>query len=392
MNVLIFQPGTRHLRYACYSLGKAETRGNGLSRVVKDYRQGGDDQQVMAELVSEIWEEANKGGRIAAIAMEVAYGGLEFTGPAVVNDAVLERLGRIAGQSPLRLPVVISLARACRRVLPDVPVVLTFQTAFFADLPVREHSYGVAPELSDRLRLRRYGYYGLYHDSACSSLVHQHKDRGALRSISICLDNQTELAAVVGRRPVLVTSGATPLEGLPGRTTAGQLDPSIVLMLARKLKWGPEQINRMLTQQSGLLGMTGRRVTMQTLFASKSAAGQPSGCGELAQSETPPAVEPAVPGNHDGASPGLQLARHVMQYRILLACGSAVAAMGGLDEIVFSGRFAQAGRVLGPWLKEKLSAYRPLAAANWHIHDHSLERIMAELTSTSLAKPEDQAA
>ena len=282
--------------------------------------------------------------------------------PCVLADeAVLEQLSSQAGQAPLHLPVVISLVRACQHVLPQMPVILTFQSAFFADLPARERSYGLDPDMAARLGLQRTGQYGLYHAAACSHLVHLHKDEAKPpRIISICLDHQNELAAVLGRRPLLVTSGATTLEGLPGLTTTGEMDPSITLTLARELKWGPEQINRVLTQESGLRGLAGEPVTTLALFRSRANSSK--------------------------------LARDVMQYRLLLACGSAIAAMGGVDEIIFTGRYAEAGNRLGPWLCERLTRSRGMGNVSWRLCAQSLEQIVAELTVTTLAVSTDQAA
>ena len=209
---------------------------------------------------------------------------------------------------------------------PNTPAVLLFETAFFAELPRRESAYGIDQELSETLGLRRYGYYGLLHEAACEYAAREHRSRrprSTGRALSICLEAHPEVAAVIGRRPLMCTSGATPLEGIPGHSSCGELDPSIALMLARKLKWGPEQINTVLTQQSGLMGLVGRPVMLDDVLAAEA--------GDL---------EPA---------------KNLLQNRILMACGAGMAAMGGVDDIVFSGRFASAGLTLGPWLRDRLT-------------------------------------
>jgi acetate kinase len=121
-----------------------------------------------------------------------------------------------------------------------------------------------------------------------------------------------------------------------------------VLMLARKQNWGPEQINTVLTQQSGLFGLVGHPVMLDDVFA-------------------PEPVD-------------MELARSVLESRILSACGAGMAAMGGVDSIVFSGRFAQVGRILGPWLKARLTfrggnEQRP---PNWLCFDESLDAVLSE--------------
>jgi acetate kinase len=156
----------------------------------------------------------------------------------------------------------------------------------------------------------------------------------------------------------MCTSGATPLEGIPGHSSCGELDPSIVLMLARKLKWGPEQINTVLTQQSGLMGLVGRPVMLDDVLATEA--------GDL---------EPA---------------KNLLQNRILMACGAGMAAMGGVDHIVFSGLFASAGLTLGPWLRDRLTfrggnENRPL---EWLCFTESLDQVMARKAEIFLLESE----
>ena len=158
---------------------------------------------------------------------------------------------------------------------------------------------------------------------------------GPTRTLSFCLEPQPEIAAIIGYRPVMVTSGATPLEGLPGETTCGEIDPTIILMMARSLGWGPQQINDVLTRQSGLRGLLGR----------------PASMGEVLESSNWSAKGARLPKAVDGT---LGAARNILAYRALLAAGAAVAAMGGLDRIVLTGRYADKGRPLGRWLAERL--------------------------------------
>lgn len=234
-------------------------------------------------------------------------------------------------------------------------MVLFFETAFFSRLPRRESTYGIDRDVSESLALRRHGYHGIYHEAACAYAARERNTPPrAGRVLSICLEPHPEIAAVLGNHPIMCTSGATPLEGLPGHTSCGELDPSIVLMLARKMKWGPEQINTVLTQQSGLLGLAGCPVMLDDIFA-------------------PEAVD-------------MELARAVLESRILSACGAGMAAMGGVDSIVFSGRFVQVGQILGPRIATRLTfrggnEHRP---PQWLCFTESLDRVLAERTEIAL--------
>jgi acetate kinase len=238
---------------------------------------------------------------------------------------VLRKLQRLVPQAPLHTPALVALVEACQTAFPRTPVVLVFETAFFAGLPERERLYAVDQDLTKTPGLRRFGYHGILHAAACQQVARERKKLGfkkPARVLSICLEARPELAAVLGNRPLMVTSGATPLEGLPGQTTCGELDPSLVLMLAQKKGWGPEQINTVLTQESGWFGLVGRRTSLEEVLSPR-------------RSEC-------------------QLARKILQYRCLLACGAGLSALGGVDVIAFSGRCARAGVGLGLWLKKQL--------------------------------------
>jgi len=279
------------------------------------------------------------------IAIRVAFGGHLFSSVAVVDEDVLSRLHKLIPGAPLHIPALLALLEACGIRYSGVPVVLIFETAFFADLPERESTYGIDSALAESLRLRRSGYHGIFHQAASGIGAPE-------RILSICLEPQPEVAAIMSGRPVMVTGGSTPLEGLPGQSTCGEIDPTIILALAQDLKLGTEQIDLLLTHDSGLRAL-----------------GDPSATvGEVLKS-------------NDESN---RLARDVLRYRMLLAVGAAQAAMGGIDEIVFSGRFADAGTSLMPWIESKLARFPVKSAhriASRFVTD-SLLRIVSDIAGS----------
>jgi acetate kinase len=385
---LILNPSPRRLEYSLFPHGGRKPVAAGT--VSWNFAQPDEVRKGLDQAIAQCSAKDAAGPQ--AVCIRIAHGGAFFRKAAVVNDQVLKDLNALTPAAPLHIPLALSIIKVLRRTLPAVPIVLAFDTAFFASLPAREHLYGLDPHALGHGPHRRYGYHGLYHQAACAGAAYAKVGRTTVppaggtgilpvssmgvppmsptgvspvsprpaKVISICMEPRPEIAAVCGASPVMVTSGATPLEGLPGETSCGELDPSIVLALARKLKWGPEQINAVLTNQSGVAALAGRRITLQTLFTPRSP---------------------------------YRLARDVMRYRILLACGSAIAAMGGLDAIVFSGRYANIAQTsLGNWLVKKLTWHVGAPAVTVHVLHDRLDQILAEVTVAAIGQTQVQTA
>ncbi len=350
MNLLVLQPALRNLAYSCFPTGQREARWSG--------QVGPGPDGAMARVEEEC--RARGGFEPHVLALRVPYGGAAFAEPVLADDSTAARLRALSAEAPLHIPHVLSTLKACGHVYPDRPVVLVFETSFFTRLPAREHHYGLDPQLSEELGLRRYGFHGLLHEAACERAGRHPAAAGnpPSRILSICLEPRPEVAAVLGLQPLTTTSGATPLEGIPGETTCGDLDPSIVLSLSRERKWGPEQIDKVLTRESGLRALAGRAVTVSQVLQAK--------------------------------APDIEQARDVLRYRILLACGAGIAALGGLDVIVFSGRYASAGKELGPWLEAKLKAARATERpVPFHIFPDPVDRVIADLAVATLLRREE---
>lgn len=276
-----------------------------------------------------------------------------------ITDAVAAQIDSLIPSAPLHLPRVLAAIAEAAATWPNVPLFLVSDTAFFADLPAREHTYGLDPALAARFGERRTGYHGLLHEAACRFVRRALRGSGPDKIISICLEPKPEAAAVLNGRPVMVTGGATPLEGLPGETACGEIDPSLVLTLAEKLDCGPERINDILARESGLCGLVGRKAKLGDV---------------LSRNE-----------------PAHRQAREVFRYRLLLACGAAVAAMSGLDALVFSGRYVEAARKTAPWLISRLQRAAGCGQRKpaWRLFTEPVEKIAAE-QAAFLREPMDR--
>ncbi len=181
---------------------------------------------------------------------------------------------------------------------------------------MRETTYALPSDAGGAAR--RWGFHGLYHEAAVAEFEQHFPHKRPARLLSICLESQPEVAALVGRSPLMVTSGSTPVEGLPGERNCGEIDPAIALALAADATLGPERANIVLTQESGFLGMLGWTATLGEVLTLKRAR--------------------------------VARVRAQLLYRMLLAAGSGLAALEDLDRVVFSGRYAGHGDVVARYL------------------------------------------
>lgn len=348
MKTLVFSQYKDKIRYAFFTSGKRNAVLNGE----EEFNWDDETRRDCLDNIRSVLPDKPQ-----LIALRALFGGMLFEGPATVSPDSIEKLESLITQAPLHTPRLLALLDTCRQVFWGTPAALVFDTSFFTSLPEREHSYGLDPEIIKKLNIRRYGYHGIYHEAACAHAAKLLRNAGKNsqpRIISICLQPKPEIAALRGHNPIMVTSGATPLEGLPGQTSCGDLDPSVVLTIAEKKGWGPERIDRMLTRESGLLGLTGENVSLDEILSSSKNKNK--------------------------------LAREILEHRILLACGSAKAALGGVDALVFSGEFAEAGEMLAATLSEKLAskesdANMPPAC---YTYRESLTRIVADMAVKAL--------
>ena len=356
MNTLVLRPGHQILDYSLFRGKKPQPFIEGR---LENYRGTDGCHDVVAAIASQVSD-------LDAVAVRAVYGGDRFQQAVIVTDDTLRQVEGLMPQAPLHVSVLLPLLRQCQEQLPTVPAILVFETAFFTGLPSREYLYALDTELPQMQGIRRYGFHGILHEAACRETVRRHRAERLPETpliLSICLEPRPELAAVCGLQPVMVTSGATPLEGLPGQTSCGELDPAIVIALACEHGWGAEQINTVLTQESGLKGLTGESVTLPQLYENESAS--------------------------------TRLARDLFQYRLLQACGAGMAAMGGVDAIVFSGRFVSLGITLSAWLQSQPlfqhTSRRRLPSIRFY--QRSVSRVIAdEATSACMATELETAA
>ncbi len=247
--------------------------------------------------------------QLTGVGHRVVHGGERYSAPVVITDEVLAELHRNASLAPLHNPVNILGIEACRKLVPKVPQVAVFDTAFHQTMPKHAFLYALPYDLYEQQGLRRYGFHGTSHKYvSLKAAAHLKRSSRALKMITCHLGNGASVAAVDHGRVVDTSMGLTPLEGLVMGTRSGDLDPGLLLHLINQLGMDPKEVDRLLNKQSGLLGLSGVSNDMREV------------------------VEAA-----EGGNPRAILAIQVFCYRLRKYIGSYLAALGGLDVLVFTG-------------------------------------------------------
>lgn len=254
----------------------------------------------------ELGRALEKLGGIDAVGHRIVHGGERYREPVLVDGDVRAGLEALADLAPLHQPMSLAALDAVTALVPAVPSVACFDTAFHATLPAAAATYAVPAEWRERLHLRRYGFHGLSHAYAARMAAATVGDPAA-RLVTCHLGAGASLAAVRDRRCVDTTMGFTPLEGLVMATRSGTVDPGAVLWLVTRHGLDPDAVADALERDSGLLAL--------------------AGTADMAA-----VVEACRRGE-----PAAELALDVYVHRLRGAIAAMVASLGGLDALVFTG-------------------------------------------------------
>jgi len=195
---------------------------------------------------------------VVAVGHRVVMGGREFSEPALVDDRVCAAIESLSPLAPLHNPANLAGIRVARRLLPDVPHVAVFDTAFFHDLPEEAATYAIDREVAATYGIRRYGFHGTSHRYVSSRVAEVlGRPLADLRQVVLHLGNGASASAVAGGRPVDTSMGMTPLEGLVMGTRSGDIDPAIVLHLHRQVGMSVDEVDALLNRRSGMRGLAG---------------------------------------------------------------------------------------------------------------------------------------
>ena len=195
---------------------------------------------------------------VAAVGHRVVHAGEKFSGSVMITDAVLDALRECVPLAPLHNPANITGIEAAQAVMPDVPMVGVFDTAFHQTMPDRAYIYPIPYRLYEEKKIRRYGFHGTSHRYVTQRAAQiLERDVADLNLITCHLGNGASMAAVLGGRSIDTSMGLTPLEGLMMGTRSGDIDPALVGFLSRTLDISLAKVEKMLNKESGLLGISG---------------------------------------------------------------------------------------------------------------------------------------
>ncbi len=197
---------------------------------------------------------------LVAVGHRVVHGGPVFYRPTVIDDEVIAQLTQLSMLAPLHNPPALQGIEVARTMLPDVPHVAVFDTAFFHNLPAAAATYAIDRELAQKWHIRRYGFHGTSHryvSEQAAAFLGLPWER--VNQIVLHLGNGASASAIAGGRAKDTSMGLTPLEGLVMGTRSGDIDPGIIGYLHREADMSVEDIESMLNHHSGLLGLAGER-------------------------------------------------------------------------------------------------------------------------------------
>ena len=328
MNILVINCGSSSLKYQLINsetegvLAKGLCERIGIDGMLTYQPEGGEKEKseiampthteainaVLAALTNEKSGVIKSLSEVGAVGHRVVHGGEKFTSSCLINDESMKAIEEGNDLAPLHNPANLIGIRACQELMPGVPMVAVFDTAFHQTMPDVAYTYGIPYEYYEKYKVRRYGFHGTSHSyvsKRTAEIVGKPYDQ---MKIIVChLGNGASISAVNCGKSVDTSMGLTPLEGLVMGTRSGDLDPAIIDFVGKKEGLSLDEMNEVLNKKSGMLGISGVSSDGRDLEAA------------------------AETGNKRA-----QLALDVFDYRVIKYIGAYAAAMNGVDAIAFT--------------------------------------------------------
>ncbi len=329
MKVLVINAGSSSLKYQLIDMDNQSVLAKGLcerigiegsnlqhtnvgadekTKIEKPMKDHGDAiQMVIDALVDEKIGVISSMDEIGAVGHRVVHGAEEFADSCLITEAVMKALEKCTPLAPLHNPPNIIGINACTKIMPDVPQVAVFDTAFHQTMPAKAFMYALPYECYEEDRIRKYGFHGTSHKYVAQEAAKfLGKAPEELKIVTCHLGNGSSISAVDCGKCVDTSMGFTPLDGVPMGTRTGSMDPAVVTYLINKGMTAAE-VDALMNKKSGVAGVSG----VSSDFRDLSAA--------------------AESGNKRA-----ELALDMFTYQVKKYVGSYAAAMGGVDAVVFT--------------------------------------------------------
>jgi len=345
MKVLVLNCGSSSLKYTFFSMTQERRIASGIVECIglpeayyKHKVSGGEEIKepcrakdhvsaidlVMKNLMESEHKVINDINEISIIGHRVVHGGEKFSSSVLINDEVLEDIKECFVMAPLHNPQNYEGIVACQKVLPGVPQVAVFDTAFHQSLPKQAYFYALPYSLYTKYNIRRYGFHGTSHRYiALRTAEMLNRPLNELKLITCHLGNGCSISAIKNGESIDTSMGFTPLEGLVMGTRCGDIDPAILTHLMTHEKISAEDLNTLLNKKSGIFGISGLTSDMRTILQSVAAGSERA-----------------------------KLALDVFCYRIKKYIASYIGVLNGIDALVFTAGIGENS----PTIREKSCA------------------------------------
>jgi acetate kinase len=329
MNVLVINCGSSSLKYQLINMNDESVLAKGLvERIgiegsVLKHEKAGQGKVVIEEvmnnhkdainLVLKALVDPNHGAvksldEVDAVGHRVVHGGEKFADSVLIDDKVIKAMKDCIELAPLHNPPNIIGIEACKELLPNVPMVGVFDTAFHQTMPAQSYVYPLPYELYEEMGIRRYGFHGTSHKYVSERVAAlTGKSLEGTKIVTCHLGNGASLTAIKDGKSFDTSMGMTPLEGLVMGTRCGDIDPAIVTFLMNNKKMTAEQVDNLMNKKSGVLGISGVSSDFRD-----------------------------IEGAAEQGNMRAQLALDKFDYTVRKYIGSYAAAMGGIDVLVFT--------------------------------------------------------
>ncbi len=329
MKILVINAGSSSLKYQLIDMDSEVVLAKGLcerigidgsnlqhtnvakdekTKIEKPMKDHGDAiQMVINALVDEKIGVISSMDEIGAVGHRVVHGAEEFASSCLVTEAVMKALEKCTPLAPLHNPPNIIGIEACKKIMPDTPMVAVFDTAFHQTMPSKAYMYALPYEYYEKYRIRKYGFHGTSHKYVAAKAAEiLGKAPEELKIVTCHLGNGSSISAVDNGKCVDTSMGFTPLDGVPMGTRTGSMDPAVVTYLINT-GMTSEEVDALMNKKSGVQGISGVSSDFRDLAAA------------------------SEEGNERA-----KLALDMFTYQVKKFVGAYAAAMGGVDAVVFT--------------------------------------------------------